>query len=31
MSGANAGVSIQGDLTNITRQAFVLEWPDSGR
>ena len=27
MSSTNEGVSIQGDLTNITRQHFVLEWP----
>jgi hypothetical protein len=27
MSSTNEGVSIQGDLTNITRRSFVLEWP----
>ena len=27
MSSTNEGISIQGDLTNITRQHFVLEWP----
>lgn len=26
MSSTNEGISIEGDLTNITRKHFVLEW-----